>query len=66
MEEKSHKKDKLIEDKFLKGSTMDKKPLIQGQNSNRERAAVFEVYDPKEDKFETKAFYKKPKKSNKE
>ena len=68
MEDKasSHKRDKLIEDKFIKGSTMDKNPLIKGVNSNREGAAIFQVYDPKTDTFETKAFIKKKKKSNKE
>ena len=68
MEDKAskHKKDKLIDDKLLTGSTMDKSPLIKGQNNNREGAAVFQVYDPKKDCFETKSFMKKKKKSNKE
>ena len=65
MEEKSHKKDKLIEDNFLKGSSsIDKKPLLFGENNNRDRACIFQVYDPKENKYETKAFYKKPKKQS--
>ena len=66
MEESSHKREKLIDDKFIKGSTMDKAPLIKGQINNREGVAVFQVYDPKKDTFETKYFTKKKKKSNKE
>ena len=68
MEDKasSHKREKLIDDKLLKGSTMDKSPLIKGQNNSREGVAVFQVYDPKKDSFETKAFTKKKKKANKE
>ena len=62
----SHNKEKLIEDKFLKESTMDKSPLIKGQSNSREGAAVFQVYDPKKDTYETRAFIKKKKKSNKE
>ena len=61
-----HKKEKLIDDKFINASTMDKSPLIKGQNNNREGVAVFQVYDPKKDSFETKYFTKKKKKSNKE
>ena len=54
----SHKRDKLIDDKFIKGSTMDKNPLEKGVKSNREGAAVFQVYDPKTDSFETKSLMK--------
>lgn len=68
MEEKAskHKKERLIDDKFLKGSTLDKSPLLKGQKNNREGAAVFQVYNPKTDSYETKSFIKKKKKSNKE
>lgn len=57
----SHRRDKLIEDKFIKGSTMNKNPLSKDQANNREGAAVFQVYDPKTDTFETKSFFKKKK-----
>ena len=66
MEEKANKKEKLIEDKFLKGSTMDKSPLLNNEGNKREGAAVFLVYNPKTDTYETKSFMKKKKKSNKE
>ena len=68
MEEKAgkHKKDKLIEDNFLQGNTNEKKALMKGISNNREKAAVFQVYDPQKDTYETRAFYKKTKKTNKE
>ena len=68
MEEKAgkHKKDKLIDDKFLQGNTMEKNPLMKGAGNNREKAAVFQVYDPQKDTYEVRAFCKKTKKTNKE
>ena len=61
MEEKpnKHKKDLLLDDNnLLKGSTLEKIPLEKGETNYREGAMVFQVYNPKEDKFETKNFYK--------
>ena len=47
MEEKAskHKKERLIDDKLLKGSTLDKSPLLKVQKNNREGAAFFQVYN---------------------
>ena len=66
MEEKSKKKEKLLEEKLLKGSTMDKSPLLKNEANKREGAAVFLVYNPKTDTYESKSFIKKKKKPNKE
>ena len=62
MEEKSssHKKEKLISE------NIEKMPLYNGQPNGREGAAVFQVFNPKTNSYETKSFIKKKKKTNKE
>jgi hypothetical protein len=63
MEDKpsSHKKEKLINEHNL-----EKMPILNDQPNAREGAAVFQVYNPKTNSYETKSFIKKKKKTNKE
>ncbi len=56
----SHKKEKLI------SGNIDKMPILNEPNA-REGAAVFQVYNPKTNTYETLSFIKKKKnKTNKE
>jgi hypothetical protein len=41
-------------------------PILNDQPNAREGAAVFQVYNPKTNSYETKSFIKKKKKTNKE
>ena len=41
-------------------------PLYNGQANGREGAAVFQVFNPKTNSYETRSFIKKKKKTNKE
>ena len=50
--------EKLLDDKSIKGSVSEKNSIMK----ERENAAVFEVYDPIKNSYETKAFYKKKRK----
>ncbi len=60
------KKERLIEeDKFIKGSTIDKAPLMKSEGNKRDNAAVFTVYNPKTDTYEVRTFIKKKKGTNK-
>lgn len=63
MEDKTsnHKKEKLISE-----NSLEKIPIDPEQSNARDGAAVFQVYNPKTNSYETKSFIKKKKKSNKE
>ena len=54
-----------IEDNEILTSNQEA-PLMKGQESAKENAIVFKVYDPKSEKNNTMAFQKIKKKSNKD